>query len=54
MLSTVQLDDHFILKRTKVSDIGAQWLLPSEFNSLELPRTQLAPQSLFGLGLIAP
>ena len=48
MLSAVDLDDQFQIERDEINNVAGDRLLPFEFNALESPIAQFAPDQLFG------
>jgi len=52
MLSAVKFDHPARLHAGKVGDVGANGVLAAKFVSVQLARTQAAPQSLLGVGAL--
>jgi len=45
VLTAIQFDDEPRLEADKVADIDAEWMLPPEFESVELSTAQVTPEA---------
>jgi hypothetical protein len=54
MLAAVEFDYYFPCGAIKVNNVWPKPVLPEEFQATKLPVTDMSPEELLGIGLIAP
>jgi hypothetical protein len=54
MLPAVQLDDQPFFQTDKIDNVLSQWLLATEFETLDLPKTKFSPEQPLGVGGVFP
>ena len=52
VLSAVELNDHSFPQTRKIDNVASQWLLPTEFATVNLPVAKFLPQQLLGIGRV--
>jgi hypothetical protein len=53
VLSTVDFDDQFSLKRAEIYEVGADRMLAAEFHSARTLASKVTPEDLLGRSLLA-
>jgi hypothetical protein len=54
MLRAIEFDDQPLIDTAKVDDVCADLMLSSELQAQESMCSQLSPQGILGVGLLAP